>query len=108
MTMDARQPDDLRPVQQSDPIDSGAFVLGTLIGLAIGALAALWYAPVSGGRLRRTLTAAVERTSRAARTQAEAINQSLSADPIAQSVAEGKAAARRRRAALGMADPESR
>lgn len=106
--MDARQPDDLPLVQRSVQVDSGAFMLGTLIGLVIGALMALWYAPVSGGRLRRILTTAVDRTTRAARTQAEVLNQSLSVDPVAQSVAEGKAAARRRRAALGMADLESR
>lgn len=105
--MNAAQPDSTRS-QQSAQIDNGAFMLGTVIGLVIGALAALWYAPLSGRRLWRILTAAVDRTAQSARTQADVLNRSLMIDPVAQSLAEGKAAARRRRAALGLLEHESR
>jgi len=93
-----------RSTPPTERLDGVTFVFGTLLGLLVGALAALWYAPLSGIRLRHTITAAVDQTAATVRTQVETLTETLTADPVAESLAEGKAAARRRRADLGLPD----
>lgn len=73
-------------------LDGGMLAVGMLIGMATGALIALFTAPKSG---------------RAFREQVSETGQQLRSsvtppDTIAESMAEGKAAARRRRAELGI------
>lgn len=81
---------------QRSTLDTGTFIFGSLLGLLAGSGLALWYAPKSGRALRRDITAGVTQTADAARAQVDA----LTADPVADSLAEGKAAARARRAEL--------
>ena len=73
-------------------LDGGLLVVGMLFGLLTGALIALFTAPKSGREFR---------------DQVSETGQQLRAtvtptDPVAESLAEGKAAARRRRAELGI------
>ena len=73
-------------------LDGGLLVVGMLFGLLTGALIALFPAPKSGREFR---------------DQVSETGQQLRAtvtptDPVAESLAEGKAAARRRRAELGI------
>lgn len=65
-----------------DGLDANSVVMGTVYGLIVGAITALLTLPVSGIALRRSLTDVIE----LARPR----------DPIADSLAEGKAVARRR------------
>ena len=60
-----------------------AFGLGALVGAAIGAGAALWFAPHSGEQTRHEL-----------RTQAEQARERLDGPPVERLMAEGKNAAR--------------
>jgi len=85
-----------RRTNQRSWLDTGTFIFGVLIGLLAGSGLALWYVPKSGRVLRRDITAGVTQTADAARVQIDA----LTADPVADSLAEGKAAARARRAEL--------
>ena len=78
--------------QESGDISNGALFIGFVIGLLVGSLFALFNAPESGDETRRKLTQNV-------RTSLESITPT---DPIAEGIAEGKAAARRRRAELGL------
>ncbi|MCL4249239.1 MAG: YtxH domain-containing protein [Anaerolineae bacterium] len=74
-------------------------ICGGLIGLIAGAAAALWWLPKSGKRLRDEAAEAVESAGRELRSRAESV---VPTDPIAESLAEGKAAARRRLRELGL------
>lgn len=73
-------------------LDSGLLAGGFIIGLLVGAVTALFN---GGNRARQSLA----ETGDALRDKLEAI---VPTDPIAESLAEGKAAARRRRAELGL------
>lgn len=83
---------------QRGELDSTTFIFGSLLGLALGAVMTLWYAPRTGAALRKQIASEVTQTADAARSQVAA----LTADPLAESLAEGKAAARQRRASLGL------
>jgi gas vesicle protein len=85
------------PNENSDSLDSGVLVSGFIVGLLIGGLFALFRAPKRGA-IRQQLT----ETGESLRQKIEA---AVPADPIAESLAEGKAAARRRRAELGLQTP---
>ena len=82
--------------QKSDGIDAGALTLGALMGLLLGGLAALFLNPRSGPETRRQITS----SSQELREQLE--QTIVPPDPLEESMAEGKAAARRRRDALGL------
>lgn len=84
--------------QQSDPqgLDSGALLWGFIIGLVIGGLVALFRVPQSGVQTRQQ----INETSQIVRDKVEATI--IPSDPIAESIAEGKEAARRRRVELGL------
>lgn len=77
-------------------LDIGALLGGVLVGLIAGGLLALFRAPRSGRETRRQLTEA----SHELRDQIEEAVTPV--DPVAESMAEGKAAARRRRTELGL------
>ncbi|MCA9911234.1 MAG: YtxH domain-containing protein [Anaerolineae bacterium] len=74
-------------------------ICGGIVGLLAGTAAALWWLPKSGKRLRDDAAEAVESAGRGLRSRAEAV---VPTDPIAESLAEGKAAARRRLRELGL------
>jgi len=78
--------------QDTPQIDAGAMLIGFLLGLVIGALAALFKVPQSGDATRQNL-------GQNLRTRLESV---APGDPIAESMAEGKAAARRRQEELGL------
>lgn len=77
-----------------DLLNNGALVWGFLMGLVIGGVAALFRTPRSGNEMRQLL---------AEQNLREKIESAvIPVDPVAESIAEGKAAARRRRAELGL------
>jgi gas vesicle protein len=77
----------------------GAFLCSGVIGLLAGVAAALWYLPKSGQRLRESLMSAARRTGESLQAQVESVTPT---DSVAESIARGKAAARRRRDELGL------
>ncbi len=85
--------------KQSNQIDAGWLVFGLLIGLVAGGLYGLFNAPDSGIATRKRLFAGVTETGETLRNK---IESAVPADPVAESMAEGKAAAARRRAELGL------
>ena len=86
--------------QERFELDGGMTFWGVLVGLAAGALYALLNAPRSGAATRHQITSAVNETSETIRERIDAVVPST--DPITESIAEGKAAARRRRAEMGL------
>ena len=85
------------PNNNADSLDSGILVSGFVIGLLVGGLFALFRAP-KRGVIRQQLTETGENLR-------HKIEAAVPTDPIAESLAEGKAAARRRRAELGIQTP---
>lgn len=80
---------------QNESLDGGMVVAGFLMGLLIGGGVALFRAPHSGDETRQRITSAGQQIR-------ERIEVTVTpADPVADSIAEGKAAARRRRSELG-------
>ncbi|MBL8145472.1 MAG: YtxH domain-containing protein [Anaerolineae bacterium] len=67
---------------------------GLVLGLLTGAGLSLWFAPRSGGSFRAWLADGVQRMAQRTRSR---IEDAASSDPVAQSLAEGKEAARKRR-----------
>ncbi|HYO87108.1 MAG TPA: YtxH domain-containing protein [Candidatus Limnocylindrales bacterium] len=67
---------------------------GLVLGLTLGAALVLWYAPRSGAEFREWASRRAKSATDDARAKIEA---AVPADTIAQSLAEGKEAARRRR-----------
>jgi gas vesicle protein len=86
---DANNPND-------NTLDLSALIWGLLMGLVIGGVAALFYAPRSGNETRQLLAESEQNL----REKIEATV--IPVDPVAEGMAEGKAAARRRRAELGL------
>ena len=81
---------------KNDRFDAGTFLIGTVMGLLFGGLIALFRAPRSGPETRRQITEAGQELR-------DQIEEAVTpADPVAESMAEGKAAARRRRTELGL------
>ncbi len=91
--------------KNSGSMDAGWLVFGLLIGLVIGGLYGLLNAPDSGSATRKHLFAGVTETGEALRNRIESV---VPADPVAESMAEGKAAAARRRAELGLTNGTGR
>jgi gas vesicle protein len=80
-------------------LDGGLLVFGLLVGLVGGAIVGLLNAPRSGLATRNQITSSVSETGETLRNTVERVAPH---DPIGESIAEGKAAARRRRAELGL------
>ncbi|NWG17439.1 MAG: YtxH domain-containing protein [Chloroflexi bacterium] len=81
--------------RRETPLDAGMVIGGFIVGLLVGGIMALLKAPQSGQKTRRQL----EETGDQLLSKIEAV---IPPDPIAQGLAEGKAAARRRQAELGL------
>ncbi len=77
---------------KTEGLDQGSVIAGLLMGLVLGAVVALFRVRRSGAETRQQLGEGLRGQLE------EAITIS---DPVAESIAEGKAAARRRRAELG-------
>lgn len=67
---------------------------GLLLGLLTGAGLSLWFAPRSGANFRGWIAGNLQRTAQRTRSR---IESAVPADAVAQSLAEGKEAARKRR-----------
>ncbi len=80
----------------NDGLDGGTLAWGAIIGLVLGGVAALFLSPRSGAETRQQITT----TGQELREQLEDVI--TPPDPLDESMAEGKAAARRRRAELGL------
>ncbi len=82
--------------QNNIDIDGEKVFWGFFFGLAVGAVAALFASPRSGSETRQQLTESGQQLR-------EKIEATVTpTDPVAESLAEGKAAARRRRSELGL------
>jgi gas vesicle protein len=77
----------------------GAFIFGGIIGVIVGGIAALLGLPKSGRALRQQVASSAQDATRSLRATAES---ALPSDPVAESIAQGKAAARRRLDELGL------
>lgn len=86
---------------RSTEIDVGWLLFGVVVGFALGGLVGLLNAPRSGVAFRRQLASGVNETGESLRNR---IENAVPADPVAESIAEGKAAAARRRAELGLSN----
>lgn len=75
-------------------VDRGTFLFGAVAGAIIGTVLALLYAPVSGAALRHKVQSTAQDAENSIRASVAAV---VPQDPVAESIAEGKAAARRRR-----------
>ncbi|MBA3868170.1 MAG: YtxH domain-containing protein [Anaerolineae bacterium] len=82
---------------QDNNLDSGMLLGGFIIGLIVGGIAALFRTPRSGNDVRQQLVESGDNL----RGKIESV---IVSDPVAESMAEGKAAARRRRIELGFND----
>jgi gas vesicle protein len=82
---------------QESSLDSGMLIGGFVIGLIVGGVAALFRTPRSGNDVRQQLVESGDTI----RGKLESV---IVSDPLAESMAEGKAAARRRRIELGFND----
>jgi gas vesicle protein len=81
--------------QPNEGVDSGSLAWGAIIGFVLGGVVALFLSPRSGAETRQQISA----TGQELREQLEEVV--IPPDPLDESMAEGKAAARRRRAELG-------
>ncbi len=93
--------------RRSNELDGGLLVFGLLIGLVAGGVFGLLNAPRSGMATRKQITSSVNETGESLRHTVEhTVERVTPSDPIGESIAEGKAAARRRRAELGLPELE--
>jgi hypothetical protein len=89
--------------QEREPLDSGMILWGAVIGFVFGGLVTLFTAP-KGSRSDAATEGSAKPLSVAAITQRvrTRIEAAAPPDPVEESLAEGKAAARRRREELGL------
>lgn len=80
----------------NNQLDNGLLFGGFIFGLLIGGIAALFRTPRSGSELRQQIADSGD-------TLRNKLETAVS-DPLAESMAEGKAAARRRRLEMGFKD----
>lgn len=78
-------------------VDSGLLFGGFIIGLIAGGVVTLFRLPRSGSAVRKEIAEKGE-------TLRDKLDTVVQSDPLAESMAEGKAAARRRRLELGFND----
>lgn len=82
----------MEPENNPQPLDNGLLIGGFVVGLLVGSVTALF----SG--LGKTRQQIVEKSE----TLRDKLESVIPADPVAESLAEGKAAAHRRRVELGL------
>lgn len=87
-----------RAQEKSFDLDSGMLIFGMFTGMLVGGVVALFKAPRSGEQTRDQITGQVSQTTEDLKSRIDQVT----ADPVAESMAEGKAAARRRRIELGL------
>lgn len=85
--------------RDNETISLSALFWGLLLGLIVGGVTALFKAPVSGRDFRQQVSEQVSATSHNLRSTVESV---VPSDPVAESLAAGKEAARRRRSDYGM------
>jgi len=78
-------------------VDGGMIAWGAVFGFVIGGLVTLFTAPKSGKENRQQITQTAENVQKQVKISLPAPN-----DPVKDSLAEGKAAARRRRDQMGV------
>lgn len=83
-------------MDDNNQLDNGLLFGGFIFGLLIGGIAALFRTPRSGSELRQQIADSGD-------TLRNKLETAVS-DPLAESMAEGKAAARRRRLEMGFND----
>jgi gas vesicle protein len=88
--------------QKQETINSSALVWGLLLGMIVGGVVALFKVPVSGKVMRQQISDSVTATGQNLRSTVESV---VPSDPVAESLAAGKEAARRRRAEFGLSEP---
>ena len=81
--------------QIESTFDTRTFIAGFLIGILAGGVAALFKVPQSGQQTRQQI-------SETGDNLLNKLESAVPSDPIADGLAEGKAAARRRQSELGM------
>jgi gas vesicle protein len=81
--------------QHLPEMDKGMLAWGAVLGFIVGGLITLFTAPKSGKENRQQITQSAE-------TVRKTMETSIPTDPVKDSLAEGKAAARRRRDELGV------
>jgi gas vesicle protein len=84
----------IMPVENGFRADGRWMAWGLALGLLAGAGLSLWFAPRSGANFRAWALGSVQRAAQRTRSR---IEDAVPADPVAQSLAEGKEAARKRR-----------
>lgn len=92
-----------RQYANDNSLDGGMLIFGLAVGLVAGAVVGLLNAPRSGLATRTRITSSVNETGENLRHTVERV---VPSDPVGESIAEGKAAARRRRAELGFSQVE--
>lgn len=83
-------------MSDNNQLDNGMLFGGLILGVIVGGVVALFRTPRSGSEARQQITDSGDTL----RNKLE----SVVSDPLAESMAEGKAAARRRRLELGFKD----
>ena len=87
---------------KEETISGTALVWGLLLGMIAGGLVALFRIPVSGKVVRQQISDSVTATGQNLLSTVESV---VPTDPVAESLAAGKEAARRRRAEFGLSEP---
>lgn len=82
-------------------LDTGLLLLGLVVGLLAGGVLGLLNAPRPGRATRHSISASVNQTSDSIRHRVES---AIPSDTLEDSIAEGKAAARRRLTGLGIGE----
>ncbi len=88
-----------RREREDSSLDGGMLIWGIVYGVIIGGITALLTLPKSGRALRREVSEGMQNAGQQLRSTVES---AVPSDPVAESLAEGKAAARRRREELGL------
>jgi hypothetical protein len=84
--------------QNQTTVDRGSAIWGILLGLIVGGLVTLFKSPVHGLALRPRTRPSAQSINADIRYSSASV---IPSDPVATSLEEGRAAARRRRADLG-------
>jgi Na+/H+-dicarboxylate symporter len=90
---------------KQETINGTTLFWGLILGLLVGGIVALFKMPISGKVFRQQISKSVSATGQNLRSTMESV---VPTDPVAESLAAGKEAARRRRADFGLSEPPPR